>query len=284
MPPLSRRQFLKFAGITAVVSQLPDLTGWAAPASIHGRVLQAARVYRQPAITSAVTHHVWPDSVHLLHEADKAWYRVEDGFIQRHLMQPINLNFTPAPVPQLPFWAEVSAPIAPVWQWCAVDAPLITRIGHGGVVHIIDQLPGWYGIAAENGEFLGWSQSTNWWPVPPANSTGPIHVKIENSHMTVSSANHRLMTAPVSLGGTVTRGTYALQKGQMGGICCRVPHQSDYHGAAWQLRFGNNLDLTSVYWHNRFGQVVPGPAVQVSPIVGRILYRAAHDGSTITFQ
>ncbi len=70
-------------------------------------------------------------------------------------------------------WIEVVAPVAAVRQWCAPDAPLVTRIGHGGIVRVIDRLPGdtlWYGIASETGDLLGWSQAAHWKPVIIAQS------------------------------------------------------------------------------------------------------------------
>src|SRR5690554_8060943 len=67
---------------------------------------------------------------------------------------------------QSPFWGEVIAPIAPIRQYCSADAPLVTRIGHGGVAQIVDYLPGephgWYGIGNQNGQVAGWTQAIYW--------------------------------------------------------------------------------------------------------------------------
>lgn len=62
------------------------------------------------------------------------------------------LDETPAQIEKPIFWAEVAGPVAAVRQWCAADAPFVTRIGHGGVAQIIDYLSdkttSWYEIAA----------------------------------------------------------------------------------------------------------------------------------------
>ena len=57
--------------------------------------------------------------------------------------------------------------LAVVRAYCAADAPIVARIGHGGVLRVIDYLPpgqsdgiGWYGVADdESSALLGWTQT-----------------------------------------------------------------------------------------------------------------------------
>jgi len=284
VPPLSRRQFLQLAGITLAASQLPDLSRWANIANTYGRALLAAPVYARPDATSAMIRHVWPDSVLPLTGVHDQWYRADDGYIERSALQPISPRLPQSAPQQLPFWAEVVAPVAPVWRWCAVDAPPVTRIGHGGVVRILDRLPGWYAVADENDVLLGWSQAACWTPVVSQTRDFPLQIVVNGNQMTVHRLGQRVAAASVSFGQSVPSDTYTLEKGPIGGQCCRVSSETSYYGASWQLRLGNQFELTSVYWHNRFGQSVPGPSLQVTPILGRWLYMTAASNSIITIQ
>ena len=284
MPQLSRRQFLKFAGIALGYSQMPGLAQWSPQAAVYGRALYATLVHEHPTATAAVVNNLWPDSVIPLVETHQTWYRVQDGYVERSALQPMTPHPPQTTLSEPPFWAEVTAPVAPVWQWCAVDAPLVTRIGHGGAVRIIDCLPGWYAIADEKDNLLGWSQAANWSPVQSHASDEALDIKIDGSQMTVYRMNQFVAAAPVSISHPIPPGTYVLEKGEIGGLYCHISARERYHGASWQLRFGNDFELNSVYWHNRFGQAVPGPSVQITPVLGRWLYMTANTQSSITIQ
>jgi hypothetical protein len=282
---LSRRQFLQFAGITLLGSTLPGFALAEDTVTQHyGRTLAAAPVYHHPNTQAQPLHHLWPDSVVSLTEVSSSWYRNEAGFIPRQFIQPVSLPIEREEVAELPCWAEVTAPVAPVWGWCSASAPLITRIGHGGAAQVIDALPDWMGIADEKGELLGWSQTSHWGAVRFNRQPAPVDLVIANSQLTVFQHNRAVAQLPVSLGQLLPAGKHPLTQGNIGGmLCCPQPEQR-FHGASWQLRFGNDYDITSVYWHNRFGEPVPGPDVQITPIMGRWLYEMAAEGSTITIQ
>lgn len=281
MSQLSRRQFLQFAGITLISGQLPDF-GRSEPVSeVYGRALRPTAVYRQADTTSSIIHHLWPDQVLPVTDTRGDWYQTAGGYVERTALQPISPR-SPQPAPiGSPFWAEVIGPVAPVWQWCAANAPLVTRIGHGGAAQIIDQLPGWYAVADTQGDMLGWSQASHWTPIRLQFEDAPLEVVVANQQMTVYRSNQTIASAPVSIGQPIPPGTYPLKPGNIGGVHCCVSPESAYHGASWQLRFGNDYELTSVYWHNQFGKAMPGPAIQLSPLIGGWLYRAAGNHSVI---
>jgi hypothetical protein len=170
---LSRRQFLQFSGVALLASRfdfLPPACGQLSTVENQGRALAAAAVHRAPSSAAPVVRTLWPDSIAALTGVRDGWYRTPDGWVQRDRLQPMT-PYTPSetvPLPEMPFWAEVAAPAVPVRAWCAANAPLVTRIGHGGVAQVIDALPAdqpglaWYGLAGENGDLLGWTPGVRW--------------------------------------------------------------------------------------------------------------------------
>ncbi|MBZ0285071.1 MAG: hypothetical protein K8L97_30325 [Anaerolineae bacterium] len=279
MNTYSRRSFLKLSGIalsaTALQPLHPLLRVEEQP-QYRGRALTALSVYQTPSVDAPLVTYRWPDSIVPILEEHQNWYRIEDGYVPRAGLQPMmpispDLNIT---IPDEPFWAEVIGPVAIVRQHCAANAPLVTRIGHGGVAQIIDRLPDtpsdWYALADSDGQLLGWSQSAVWQPiqseaVPAAERI--LHIDTQTRQMTAFEDNTAILQAPVSLSGAIATGIHNWQNQQIGGL------QSEaYHGVPWVTRFGADYTITGVYWHNRFGESVPGPTVQVTPLLARWLY------------
>ena len=166
MTQVSRRQFLQLAGITvlghSVGFEITDPLE-----SYYGRALEAAPVFRQPRPDAAQVTSLWPDSVVAITPAKGPWYHASEGYVPWAYLQPIRHqpSYPVQRPPSLPFWAEVRAPVAVIRQWCAPEAPLVTRIGYGGVMHVVDYLPGatdWFGVANADGTFTGWSQALHW--------------------------------------------------------------------------------------------------------------------------
>jgi hypothetical protein len=281
---LSRRQFLQLTGI-AILSTTIDLPSLPAPLAAHGRTLTAAQVRPRPDYNAVATRHLWPDTVLPITEHSGAWYRTSEGYVERTHIQPIVLaDFPPSSqaMPQSPFWAEVVAPVTTIREWCAADAPLITRVGHGGVMRIIDQLPGnpmWYGVANEHGNPLGWTQAPGWQPVHLSDTQMQLEIAIDQQRqqMSVTSGGVPLVRAAVSTGRPIAPGSYSATRGDVAGI-----RQSDYYGASWPLFFGDSGIITGVYWHNQFGAPNPGPAVQVPVYLARWLYDTCADGSIVS--
>ena len=272
----SRRQFLQLAGVMLVGSQLPAPAIAANNSRFYGRALSAAPIYAHPDTTARPVRHLWPDSVSTMEEANAGWYRIDDGFVPQTAIQPVNLREPDLNTPASDFWAEVIAPVAPV------DAPLATRIGHGGVSRVVDKLPDWYGIADAAGQMIGWSQSAHWSAINQQAGTAPLEIVIKSHHMTVYQRKRPILNAPITLNQPLSPGVFQLHRGEIGGVCCQTHTETFYHGGAWQLQFGGQQEITGVYWHNRFGETVPGPSVQVPPVLGRWLYEMAAENSTLT--
>ncbi|MBZ0302255.1 MAG: hypothetical protein K8J31_21080 [Anaerolineae bacterium] len=286
--PLSRRQFLHMAGAVLLT---PSLTPFSLPsqAVLYGRALRAVSVYRQPRESAAVIQHLWPDQIAPIIDLKNGWIRIEDGFIHKADVQPILLDLRDVPTAdvQPPFWAEVHAPAASVRQWCAADAPLVTRIGHGGSLQVIDYLPGpptgWYGVAGAAGALLGWTQAAHWQPARIADHGMPLQLLLDQQvqRITVMHDHQTLLEAPVSTGQRLAVGVYALDRGPVGGLRAQT-NSMTYEGLPWALSFGDQSALAGVYWHNAFGEPMPGPAIQVTTDLARWLYACCGMDSQIT--
>lgn len=291
---LSRRQFLQFTGITLLGSAIPPLTPLATPTTeaTYGRTLTAAAVYAKPQPDAKVISQLWPDSIINLKAAYPGWYALESGFVPQKLLQPMQ-PYNPQPTPtQLapPFWAEVAAPVAPLRGWCAAEAPTITRIGHGGVSQVIDILPDarragdWYGLANSDGKLLGWSQAIFWRPIQAIDAARlPLQLEINREQYTlnIKAAGKSILEAPIAIGSDLQAGDYILTKGTMG----TVSNQAGitYHGVPWSFEFAGN-SLSGVYWHNDFGHSVPGPAIQVTPVLAQWLYQNLADETQMSIR
>lgn len=280
----SRRTFLKLTGsmlistilrpALAFTTDVPAVSGW-------GRALTALPIFHSQEPKSAVVGYLWPDSIISMDYINENWYAVTGGYVQRELIQPIAHGQPEEQVFQydFPHWAEVAGPVASVRAFCAADAPLVTRIGHGGVARVVDGLPGepngWYQIADDRGTVLGWTQAALWRPVdiqPEPAIQDERHIVIDrlNSTIVAYQAGIPVLKAGYSAGKELPEGTYQAVTGTVGGG--RWSGDTTYHGLPWQIRLSDDHDISGVYWHNRFGQPTPGPTVQIPPAIAHWLY------------
>lgn len=280
----TRRQFLQLAGIAAFGSHLSPSFQFMkslvpeAPA-LQGRALAALTVYARPSLEAAPIARLWPDAVTALLDTQGDWYRLPNGFAPRSGIQPMK-PASPAAVPprDLPFWSEVAAPVASVRACCAADAPLVTRVGHGGVMLVVDFLPDspapWYGVAAENGDLLGWTQAVHWQPVNEnaAEASGlALELDTRSQQLTAWEAGRAVLQAPCSIGRGIRHGAYRVEARQTGGGRLHLDDKTDVYGVPWRVRFGD-YDLSGAYWHNHFGSGIPGASVQVTPVLAQWLH------------
>ncbi len=296
MTQLSRRQFLQFAGI-ALASRYFNPLHWPhhldnRPDENYGRALIAAAVHTHPADSAPLNARLWPDSIIPLHNTSGRWYRTDHGYVARTDIQPMTLNPLTAMTPVLPFWAEVAGSVAPVYQWCAANAPLITRIGHGGVAEITTQLPAhtqggvWYGITDNAGTLIGWSQAVHWQPIP--SETAPLHavtlhIDQQRQQLTALHRQQAILQAPVATSRVLIPGQYDFRKQRPGALPLRLPdRENPVYAAPWQFSIGDHYTLSGVYWHNSFGQAMPGPAIQVTGLLARWLYHSLMDNVFVT--
>lgn len=277
---LLRRTFLQLAGATAGLVAFNPL--YRALAGFerdfyHGRTLGVAAVYPSPKLSTSPIQQLWPDSIVQIIDQQHDWYQIGQGWVARADIQPM-----PAYIPDTvdtaqtpPFWAEVAAAVAPVRDYCAADAPLVTRIGHGGTARIVDYLPGepngWYAVADEHSHVLGWTQAVFWRPTRIDSKSGvDCLVHLDRTHYLVSAyeRDKLVVQAPFSTPNVLRAGLFPIVRGKI------TSHKwGDFYGAAWETVFGDEQTLVGVYWHNDFGHpVAEGPSIQVSPLLARWVY------------
>ncbi len=259
-----------------------------------GRTFEAAAIYRAQSMYSEVLRYLWPDSIVHVYRANADWYQLSEGYVQRTMIQPMTPYSPPRnpPLTSPPFWGEVAAPIAVVRQWCAPDAPLVTRIGHGGVAQIVDRLSrsrqgaDWYGVTTQDDYFLGWTQAIFWRPVHNETSSAfrpTLHIDQRAQVLTGYDDSEIVFRTPISTRVNLVAGTYVVTERYPTGAPIKLPdYSNDFHGAPWRVHFGEGYELSGVYWHNRFGSPVPGPAVQVPTQVSHWLYNWLRDHAIIT--
>ncbi len=293
MNPISRRQFLQLTGIAFVGSQLSSIHLFdhtPAVQQVHGRALVGAPVRAFPSAAAPTLGRLWPDSITPALSAYGEWYRLEHGYTERQHIQPMK-PYQPNPQPPAihePFWAEVAGPVAAVRQFCAANAPQIARIGHGGVARVIDYLPdspsAWYGIAAEDGSLLGWSQAVNWQPAAARadERVVAVEVRLDQRQLLAWGADRLLLQSPCSLGNDCQPGSYQIIGRQTALSLSLAEPSGRLHGVPWVIQFEGG-ELVGAYWHNQFGRstAVPGPAVQLPPIAAEWLYAALETDAPI---
>jgi len=279
---ISRRGFLQVAGITLAASQLGAFTPLAAlaeDAPLKGRVLEPVSLGGQA---------LWPDSVVRILEADGERYRLAEGWVPRSAVQPMFLDTRPTPMRAMPDYVEVSAPVAPIYQSASTTAPLLARIGHGGVLAVQDSLRDstgeieWVGV--QHKHKTGWvqaarvaavEQAARFTFIMPPTDTRVVRLVVNRAQqtLTVSSGGQMVLTTPIS-----TTTTKPLWSGQWG-FWSTVPSQpatdNEAYVKSWWLRANNGFELTGVYWHNAFGSPQPGPDIQLPMPVARWLYEAS---------
>lgn len=283
---LSRRQFLQAAGIALSAAHLPRLnltSANAAPAhsfeALYGRALATVPVYAAPQANAPLSY-LWSDTVVPILDSSGEWYRLPDGYARREGLQPLLEPAQTTPTDAAPpFWGEVTGAVAVIRAWCTANAPMVTRVGHGGVLFVADRLTldgiDWLGVANdEHGALIGWSQAAAWSLTPEDTLSAALTLHIDRAaqRLTAYDADQPVLTAPAAAQPTLSAGTFPIQER-------RLTLPSERAGTPWALRFGANQRLTGAYWHNRFGSAFVAPdassAVEVAPALARWLYPRA---------
>ncbi len=300
MSLLSRRQFLHVAGITLLNSGINLNQLW--PYSLshtdeitHARTFAATKIFARPHPASSVLRQLWPDSIVAITGGSSGWYHLSEGFIPRATAQPMLLHPIDTEISNVaytPFLAEVASPVAAVREWASADAPLVTRIGYGGTVHIMDYLPtpdssGWYALSGPDNTLLGWTQAVHWQRIEIStdHTFSDLHVEINQTQqlLTVYQQQMAILQTPVSINERLNTGVLTLKREQP----CLPPFLISatnplIYGAPWHLKVADTYDLCGVYWHNQFGQAAPGPHIQVTALVARWLYQHLSDNDSVT--
>jgi hypothetical protein len=280
----TRREFLALCG----VGLSAGLAGWAWGSSATGdaldtllplgRALFPLTLHQHPVPDAPISASLLADSTVPLWGQHGAWYQTAQGWGLRQHLQPIAPLATPLPIAALPAWAQVNAPVAAIRQWAAPNAPLLGRVGHGGVVAVIDRLGDWLGVQVGEGQ-LGWTQATHWSDLAMIDVTDHVQTitidQAKGELMAYDVRERMVIRAPLTLGQTLSRGLWPSQPQAVGGLNVSSAWGQQF-GAAFGLQFGPYA-LMGVHWHNHFGDgsLQVGPSVQVAPSTARLLWGAS---------
>jgi len=283
--PVSRRGFLKRAGAASI--------GWigsgALAASViptfdtdTGRAFHLTDVYTQPDTASAVCGQLLPDSITQIEAVSHSgtWYQVTgkdfSGFVRREALQPIVPYTPPDLVEEIGngFWAEVVAPISVIREYCAGQAPIVTRLGFGAVIYVMDRMVDshqqvWYGLTdAPGSALIGWGaalQYAKWSPEPSQHES--LHITISGRTLTVydgSRAISRMLTYAPEMSPLKTT-IRTIQPGAA--IDTAKPL-----GLPFLMQLGTGQRLHGAFWHNRFGDVSEQSTIEVPTLAAHWLY------------
>jgi len=159
MAVLSRRSFLKLAGLTAAGAALPLPAGrlTAGPAWPQGPHLRLGRVawpwgvsvYSRPRPDGQVIRKLYPEDVVVvlrdvvgrgLAPHNHVWNEVEDGYVYSPHLQPVR-NIPQTPLAALPgdgVWSEVCVPYVEARAEPQADAPIVYRLYYSAVFKITE--------------------------------------------------------------------------------------------------------------------------------------------------
>ncbi|MEO1667271.1 MAG: SH3 domain-containing protein [Chloroflexota bacterium] len=281
---ISRREFLQAFGISAASASLfgisvPGLELPTAPQVVQGRVLHNTHM----AVRSSPSRlrRVWADTIISIEEfnngLESEWYRVQDGGIPRVDVQPMQPYTPQATLPtKLPVDAEVAGAVGIIREYADANAPLIDRIGHGGVMTVLDMIENrhgaWYSVA-ENDDILGWTQAIHWRTLPDVSHTPNHRLKVRisraDSTLSVLTRDNPLFTTTISLPQHIMPGEHTITRKLRG----TVGHRAKvYRGLPYEFALSGAPTMQAVYWHNAFGSGAPSPHIEMNTLTGKWLY------------
>jgi len=278
---VSRRDFLKIAGITTTLAAMPTaISAILASAGTHGRMLHLTDLYERPALDAKIAGQYLPDSIQPILAYRDGWVRLRHGFAPETNIQPM-LTARTTRVDRIPAVVEVIAPYAAVRRWCAADAPLVARPGHGAVLEAVSALDDRYGDrwlqVALSEASNGWIQAQQVQPVEPIPaSRQAYHARIENHRLTLLSENHDIAQFALACPPDIPTGEHR--------VIQRIPafHRADYSGIPWRLETNRGLVVHGAYWHNQFAcRNSESMTAELSVIAARSVYMLLSEGSSI---
>ncbi len=291
---LSRRAFLKQSGFAAwfglSLRQMPPSAAGRAFPEFAGRAFTRTAIHMRPDAASAVSDYLTPDGICTITGlADNGrWYQVPGGYIPREAVQPITPYRRPALVETVGegFWAELAAPTSTIREWCGGAAPVVTRLGFGAVVYVLDKLTDdhqrvWYGLACAPGSpLVGWGTALHyapWNPGQPEARTSSIRLFLRQRELVITYGQQPIGQTAIC-GPRFFTGTTTLRTVQPGA----ARDAATPLGLPWLMRLDTGQRLYGAYWHNRFGTLSDGPELELPTFAARWLYGwlASHGGAT----
>ncbi len=272
---ISRRNFLKAAGIALFTTQIPGfLSEPDAPTlqfdPLHGRVLEGA-------------NGLWSDSVIRIDNILPDGYQTPQGFIEKSRLQPMIKPATYAlRTVRPPFTAEVIGATTVLRSYCSAEATPVRIIGHGGLVKVVDLLNydgvDWYGVVLRENETVFWTPSA---PLAPAEITAPIAnltMQVDRAAFTLTALrdDQPLFSVPIAAEDVLQPGEYSRTRQRL------IWETRVYRRLApFVTTFGEGLHIYGAYWHNRFGEQWSSEGIEVPPYVAKWIYGASQSGARV---
>ncbi len=301
---ITRREFLQFAGLSLAALHFP----WVASAShqpLRVRALATVPLRARPNFHAPVIAVLWPDSIHYIQShANDDWIQIGDGFSPTALMQPMLPPDPDATITSqgFPTWVEVIAPFAAIRQYCAASAPLLARIGHGGVL--------WAERALVDDTGSIWLQTASGWLQAhhiqrPPEYMNRREVLQRPHHPNTQTLSSQMISHPPTLPRRASHSKQLIiihqhhidayeNERHIMRLKCRVPKtlprqititdmqpgqtvtdaNGTRHGAPWHLIInGGALTIGGVYWHHDFNHAAKRhDYIELSALAARALY------------
>ncbi len=270
---ISRRDFLKAAGITLFAAHVPGFIAQTAVSAaptfdpLYGRLLTGR-------------DGLWADSVIPIHAILANSYQTPHGVIAKRHLQPM---LTPALYQSVsrepPFTAEVVGARAVLRRYCAAEADPEGSVGHGGLLNVVDRLNhngvDWYGV--QNGGRVLWTHSAPLAPlaIPAALPNLTLHIDQAERLMTVMQGDHPLFSTAVADKQPYLAGEYQVNRHT---LIAQLHRNED---APFVTTFGEGLHIYGAYWHNRFGEQWSSEGIEVPPYVAKWIYGATQGGARV---
>lgn len=275
---ISRRDFLKIAGVTAASTSLASLgfPNVIATMPQRGRMLRGSPARVAPYDHAKLAANLLSDSVHEILDIERGFVRLPSGYVPEKTIQPMLEAHSLLPE-NLPAHVEVIAPYAAVRKYGAADAPLVARPGHGAVLEALKALPdqhggfNWYQV--DLGGFSGWVQAHQIQQVIETQTSSAAHAVIKNHEMAVCQGEreiaHFALACPVNL----PAGTHQIIRRHS---CL---HTSAFKGIPWVLETNRGLQLGGVYWHNQFACTSQSSQIELSVLAAKAVFGLLPEGS-----
>lgn len=287
---LSRREFLQIFGVglgamSVSAWQSAPLSGQVLPSTLptplYGRTLHTSALYTTP--HGAPQQALWADSIVRLQGQMGDFYHTGGGWLPKKDVQPLLPTPSPADAPRVGAWAWLAAPLSALRAYCDSRAPIEARIGHGGVLYVLDALQTdegtrWLQLGTDAQTPLGWGQADHWQALntPPATPTHEQrHLVLTRSRaqLTAYEQNIAVASLDVALPSTLHAGHYPLSRGALSGSVQAGAHT--YHGAPHHLHTdaAQNMTLHGAYWHNTFATHTSAQTLMLNVVGAAWLYQ-----------
>ncbi|MCL4879732.1 MAG: twin-arginine translocation signal domain-containing protein [Anaerolineae bacterium] len=276
---ISRRDFLKIAGVTSASTSLAALgfPNIIAAMPQQGRMLGGFPARVAPYDHAELAANLLPDSVHEILDIQRGFVRLPSGYVPEKAIQPmLEAHFL---LPEnLPAPVEVIAPYAAVRKYGAADAPLVARPGHGAVLEALKALPDqhglfdWYQVDLGKG-LSGWVQANQIQQVIETKTSSAAHAVIKNHEMAVWRGERELARFALACPVNLPAGTHQIIRRHS---CL---HTSVFKGIPWVLETNRGLQLGGVYWHNQFACTSQSSQIELSVLAAKTVFGLLPEGS-----